>query len=78
VFHGGEQTGQEGRHKMVKNPEDANIENKMINILLPADLFKRVKACCDENVSSIQEFVTDAIIEKLELSHKERRRKHRL
>jgi tartrate dehydratase alpha subunit/fumarate hydratase class I-like protein len=50
----------------------------MINIRLPDDLFKRVKACCDDNESSIQEFVTDAIIEKLELSHKERRSKHRL
>jgi hypothetical protein len=63
---------------MVKNPEDAIDENKMINILLPVDLFKRVKASCVENESSIQEFVTDAIIEKLELSHKERRRKLRL
>ncbi len=63
---------------MVKNPEDANNETEMINIRLPDDLFKRVKACCDENESGIQEFVTDAIIEKLELSHKERRGKHRL
>ncbi len=63
---------------MEKNPENANNETEMINIRLPDDLFKRVKACCDDNESSIQEFVTDAIIEKLELSHKERRSKHRL
>ena len=63
---------------MVKNPEEANNETEMINIRLPDNLFNRVKAWCDENESSIQEFVTDAIIEKLELTHKERRRKHRL
>lgn len=63
---------------MVKNPEDAKVEKKMINILLPEDLYKRLEVCCDENESSVQEFVTDAIIEKLELAHKERRRKHRL
>jgi len=63
---------------MVKNPEEGNNETGMINIRLPNDLFKRVKARCDENEATIQEFVTDAIIEKLELSHKERRRKHRL
>ncbi len=63
---------------MGKNPEEGNNETGMINIRLPNDLFKRVKARCDENESSIQEFVTDAIIEKLELSHKERRSKHRL
>ena len=63
---------------MVNNPEDANNGTEMINIRLPNDLLIRVKACCDDNESSIQEFVTDAIIEKLELSHKERRSKHRL
>ncbi len=63
---------------MGKNPEEGNNETGMINIRLPNNLFKRVKARCDENESSIQEFMTDAIIEKLELSHKERRRKHRL
>ena len=63
---------------MVKNPEEGNNETGMINIRLPNDLLKRVEACCDENEAAIQEFVTDAIIEKLELSHKERRRKRRL
>ncbi len=63
---------------MGKNPEEANIEPGMLNIRLPNDLFKRVKTCCDENEITIQDFVTDAIIEKLELSHKERRRKLRL
>ena len=63
---------------MVKNPEEGNNETELINIRLPNDLFKRVEVCCAENEISIQDFVTDAIIEKLELSHKERRRKHRL
>ena len=63
---------------MGKNPEEGNNEPELINIRLPDDLYKRVKACCNENETTIQEFVKDAIIEKLELSHKERRRKHRL
>ncbi len=63
---------------MGKNPEEANNGTGMLNIRLPNDLLKRVKACCDGNEATIQEFVTDAIIEKLELFHKERRRKHRL
>jgi len=50
----------------------------MLNTGLPKKLIKRVKIFCDENEMTIQDFVTDAIIEKLELANKERRKKSRL
>jgi len=39
---------------------------------------ERIQALCDERGMTIQDFVTDAIIEKLQLAHKERRKKVRL
>jgi len=39
---------------------------------------ERVQALCAQRDMTIQEFVTDAIIEKLDLVHKERRKKSRL
>ena len=54
------------------------IKTKMLNILLPEELINRVNAVCDDQDMSIQEFVTDAIIEKLNLFYKERRKKDRL
>jgi hypothetical protein len=53
-------------------------EKKLLNILLPEELINRVNAVCDDQDMSIQEFVTDAIIEKLNLFYKERRQKDRL
>jgi hypothetical protein len=53
-------------------------ENKLLNILLPEELINRVIAVCADQDMMIQEFVTDAIIEKLERVNKERRRKPRL
>jgi metal-responsive CopG/Arc/MetJ family transcriptional regulator len=53
-------------------------EKKLLNILLPEELLNRVNAVCDDQDMSIQEFVTDAIIEKLNLFYKERRQKNRL
>jgi len=44
----------------------------------PKNLIKRVKIFCDENEMTIQDFDTDAIIDKLALVHKERRKKPRL
>jgi hypothetical protein len=41
-------------------------------------LKKRVKAFCDDNQMTIGNFMADAIIDKLELAHKERRKKSRL
>jgi len=54
------------------------IETKILKIMLPKELFKRIEALCAEKETAIRNFVTDAIIEKLELANKERRKKSRL
>lgn len=54
------------------------IETKILKIMLPKELFKRIEALCVEKEMAIRDFVTDAIIEKLELANKERRKKSRL
>jgi len=54
------------------------IKTKMLNILLPEELINRVIAVCADQDMTIQEFATDAIIEKLELFYKERRKKDRM
>ena len=46
--------------------------------MLQEDLVNRINAYCSDQDITIHEFVTDAIIEKLELVHKERRKKDRL
>ena len=46
--------------------------------MLPEELNNRVNAVCADKDITIQEFVTDAIIEKLGLVYKERREKPRL
>jgi len=51
---------------------------KLLSIMLPEELINRVNAICADKDMTIQEFVTDAIIEKLELVYKERREKPRL
>ncbi len=53
-------------------------KTRPINIMLPEDLVNRINAYCSDRDITIHEFVTDAIIEKLELVHKERRKKDRL
>lgn len=53
-------------------------ETKMLNTRIQKGLIKRVKVFCAEKEINIQDFVTDAVIEKLELAHKERRKKPRL
>lgn len=53
-------------------------EKKLLNILLPEELINRINTVCDDQDMSIQEFVSDAIIEKLNLFYKERRKKDRL
>ena len=62
--------------KKKRTPE--KIETKILNLMLPKELIKRVKALCAEKEMTIQDFVTDAVIEKLELANKERRKKSRL
>jgi len=53
-------------------------ETKMLNTRIQKGLIKRVKVFCAEKEINIQDFVTDAVIEKLELAYKERRKKPRL
>ena len=66
---------------ILRNQSGGNMEKiktKMLNILLPEELINRVIAVCADQDMMIQEFVTDAIIEKLNLVYKERREKPRL
>jgi hypothetical protein len=63
---------------MEKKPTPEKTETKQLNITLPEELLERVQALCAERDMTIQDFATDAIIEKLELAHKERRKKRRL
>ena len=53
-------------------------ETKMLNIRLHEELAERLRAHCKDRDMTIKEFVTDAIVEKLKLAHKERRKKPRL
>ena len=55
-----------------------NTETKLLNIMLPEELLERVESYCNEKDMAVKDFVTDAIIEKLELAYKERRKKQRL
>jgi tartrate dehydratase alpha subunit/fumarate hydratase class I-like protein len=63
---------------MKKKPTPEKTETKMISTMIPKDLMKRVKVFCDANEMTIKDFLADAITEKLELAHKERRKKSRL
>lgn len=55
-----------------------NNETKLLNVLLPEALMERTQSFCVNRDMTIREFVTDAIVEKLELAYKERRIKPRL
>jgi predicted DNA binding CopG/RHH family protein len=63
---------------MEKKPATEDSETQLLNIRLQEELIKRVKVRCDEKEITVQDFVTDAIIEKIRLVHKERRKKSRL
>ena len=63
---------------MEKKPTSEKNQFNLLNILLPKELINRVNVVCGDKDMTIQEFVTDAIIEKLELVYKERRKKDRL
>ena len=63
---------------MKKKPTSMETGTKLLNIMLPEELMERVKTYCIERDMTIKEFVTDAIIEKLALVYKERRKKPRL
>jgi hypothetical protein len=60
---------------MKKKPNPEETETEMLSTGLPKVLIKRVKIFCDESKITIQDFVTDAIIEKLALVYKESRKK---
>jgi hypothetical protein len=62
----------------MKNTTPEETETKLLNVKLPEELMERIHTFCTERDLTIQEFVTDAIIEKLELVYKERRKKPRL
>ena len=57
-----------------KSPTE-KTETKLLKIMLPEELLKRVKSYCNEKNMTVKEFVTDAIIDKLKLAYKERRKK---
>ncbi len=63
---------------MKKNPTPEETETEMLNTGLPKGLIKRVKIFCDDSKLTVQDFVTDAIIDKLALVNKERRKRTRL
>ena len=62
----------------MENKPPEKTETTSLNIMLPEELMERVQALCAERDIIIHDFVTDAIIEKLELANKERRKKNRL
>jgi len=63
---------------MENRPPPEKNETKLLNIMLLQELMERVQTFCAEKDLTIQEFVTNAIIEKLNLVYKERRKKDRL
>jgi len=63
---------------MEKKPTPEKTDAKELNITLPEELMERIQTLCDERGMTIQDFATDAIIEKLQLARKERRKKRRL
>jgi hypothetical protein len=62
---------------MEKNPTE-KAKKELLNITLPEELIDRVNIVCADKDITIQEFISDAIIDKLELVHKDRRKRPRL
>ena len=62
----------------MENTTPEKTETKLPDVMLPEELMERIHTFCTERDLTIQEFVTDAVIEKLELVYKERRKKPRL
>lgn len=63
---------------MKNKPPAEKMGIKLLNIKLPEELMERVETFCSERDMTLQEFVNDAIIEKLELAYKEKRKRPRL
>jgi hypothetical protein len=55
-----------------------NGETQSVRIDIPQSLMSRVHSHCRKCNITIQEFIRDALSEKLEMVHKERRRKQRV
>lgn len=63
---------------MKKQPASEETETQTISVRVPKELKERVEAFCKDNQMTIGNFIADAIIDKLGLAHKERRKKSRL
>ncbi len=55
-----------------------NGDTQTIRIDIPESLLSRVHSYCNKRNITIEEFIRDALSEKLEMAHKERRRKQRV
>ena len=63
---------------MDDNIAEGNGATQHVRIDLPQSLVSRVHNYCNKRNITIQEFIRDALSEKLEMAHKERRRKQRV
>ncbi|MDJ0722955.1 MAG: hypothetical protein QNJ04_15070 [Desulfobacterales bacterium] len=57
---------------------NGNGDTQNVRIDLPQSLVSRVHNYCSKRNITIQEFIRDALSEKLEAAHRERRRKQRV
>ena len=55
-----------------------NGDTQSVRIDIPQSLMSRVHNHCNKRDITVQEFIRDALSEKLEMAHKERRRKQRV
>lgn len=55
-----------------------NGDTERLQVDIPQSLMSRVHSHCNKRNITIEEFVRDAFSEKLEMVHKERRRKQRV
>ncbi len=55
-----------------------NGDTQSVRIDIPQSLMSRVHSHCNKRNITIEEFIRDALSEKLEMAHKERRRKQRV
>jgi hypothetical protein len=53
-------------------------KKELLKITVPVELIDRVNVVCADKDIKIEGFITDAIIEKLELVYKDRRKRQRL
>jgi hypothetical protein len=58
--------------------KSATAESDAVRIHIPKALYDRVEAYCHANSIPPEEFIFDAVSEKIASVHKERRKKHRL